>query len=174
VAETNPHAPPTGESTARLAGLLECLRMLASDGQPAGGLSASTVRMTLSAWHTVVQHLDIPADADVDDLDLDELMERHARNARLRGYRFTSTSTYLTRLRRGRDLYRQYRTGQLIRSGPTAARLPDGVDLVSIQLRPDVTLFVGLPPDVRLDDHDADTVARWLVGYTRHSTAGPR
>jgi len=167
---TDSSTPLTSASAPNLRGLLGCLHRLSSDRLPADGVAADTVRHAYSAWRTVAKRLGLPADATVDELDLDDLLLRFADDARHRGQHFKSTATYLTRLRRGLELYRRYRTGELSRRGPTAIRLPEGTETISLQLRPDVALMIALPPDVRLEPDEIDLITRWLTGYACHQT----
>jgi hypothetical protein len=170
-AQTEPEAVRAGD----VGGLLRFLDWLVEADAPVRGLNPNTVRMVRGAWRTIRKVLDLSDHHSVLGLRPEQLLDRYIAR---RGTRLHSAATYLTRLRRGIELYQAFLSGNpdwraapLPRSTYRPPNTPlsgllDGhaVRVVTFPLRPDLTIVMELPNDLRRDE--VDLITAWLARYS--------
>jgi hypothetical protein len=115
-------------------------------------------------------HPRLPADTPLTDLDPDTLLERFVAT---RGPGFRAATTYKSRLRKAIDLFqarlsgdpdwRDQRLGRGIQ--PIVATAPADTRVVVFPLRPDLTIAVELPHDLRV--REAQLLSLWLTSMAR-------
>ena len=146
---------------------------------PVRGLNPNTVRMVRGAWRTIRKTLDLSDHQSVLGIQPEHLLDRYIAR---RGANLHSAASYLTRLRRGTELYRaflsgnpQWRTAPPPRSGYRPPNTPlsglldsRAVRVVTFPLRPDLTIVMEIPNDLRRDE--VDLIAAWLARHTRTDT----
>lgn len=138
-------------------------------------LLRDSVEDVRSAWRSVCGRLDVPVDSPVADLDIDLLSDRCGHD----GLRLATVYSYRNRMATGRHWYLNWLAGRpdwwrrpharrYTRSatGAAATRVADpSRRTIDIPVRPDATVTVSMPPDLRVAEADiVHTVLLNMIG----------